>query len=167
LAASGRLGFAPSRARRVRNVLRSQAGSRIPRGPLFIRKITFLYDGRAQTCLPKFREVNIAPFPSGERSLKGRDANALLFRGLGNRVFRDPSSPNAAPTYGSGMKTQNQEKNEFRRRSRARTRFSFLNLRNRYISTWNECVPGPPLRGQNTTVSNEFAGFYTLGKCSK
>jgi hypothetical protein len=110
LAASGRLGFAPSRARRVRNVLRSQAGSRIPRGPLFLRKITFFYDGRAQTCLPKFREVNIAPFPSGERSLKGRDANALLFRGLGNRVFRDPSSPNATLTYGSGMKTQNQEK---------------------------------------------------------
>ena len=110
LAASGRLGFAPSRARRVRNVLRSQAGSRIPRGPLFIRKITFFYDGRAQTCVRKNREVNIAPSPSGERSLKGRDANALLFRGLGNRVFRDPSSPNAAPTYGSGMKTQNQEK---------------------------------------------------------
>ena len=110
LAASGRLGFAPCRARRVRNVLRSQAGSRIPRGPLFLRKITFLCDGHAQTRLPKYREVNIAPFPSGERSLKGRDANALLFRGLGNRVFRDPSSPNATPTYGSGMKTQNQEK---------------------------------------------------------
>ena len=110
LAASGRLGFAPSRARRVRNVLRSQAGSRIPRGPLFLRKITFFYDGRAQTCLPKFREVNIAPFPSGERSLKGRDANALLFRGLGNRVFRDPSSPNATVSNGFGSKIQNREK---------------------------------------------------------
>jgi len=70
----------------------------------------FFYDGRAQTCVRKNREVNIAPFPSGERSLKGRGANALLFRSLENNVFRDPPCPNAMISNGFGSKIQNREK---------------------------------------------------------